>query len=134
VSAASKVPGFEPGEFTRDPADERFGAVLQRNAGESDDAYIRRLAASGYAVLLERAELAQGGYPKAKATAMMKGLPLLVPLEDGERPVHRAFGDANAAPDGGERQPLDMITFRRTWQADEARKKVLRDATGTTPL
>jgi hypothetical protein len=131
---ATKVPGFEPGEFTRDPFDGRFGAVLSRGAGEADDAYIRRLAASGYAVILERSELAQGGYPRAKAIAVTKGVPLLVPLEEGERPVHAAFGDANTAPEGGERKPFDMVQFRREWQAEEARKKVLRDATRTTPI
>ena len=129
-----KVPGFEPGEFTRDPSDDRFAKLLPRSGGEADDAYIQRLAASGYAVILERSELAQGGYPKAKAVAVTKRVPLLVPLEEGERPAHRAFGDANTAPDGGERMPFDMIEYRRQWQTEEARKKALRDATGTTPV
>jgi hypothetical protein len=126
----TKVPGFEPGEFTRDPSDNRFNAVLSRVAGEGDDAYIRRLATGGYAVVLERSELARGGYPKAKANAATKGVPLLVPLEEGERPMHAAFGEANA-PD---REQFDMIEYRRQWQADEVRKKALRDATGTTAV
>ena len=126
----TRVPGFEPGEFTRDPSDERFTKLLPRGAGEADDAYIKRIGEGGYAVILERSELAQGRYPKAKAVAVTKGVPLLVPLEEGERPMQAAFGDANAS----DRKPLDMVEYRRQWQVEETRKQAVRDATGTTPV
>ena len=134
MAAESKVPGFEPGEYTRDLTDPRYAAVLSRVAGETDAHYIQRLAAAGLAVVLERDVLTAGGYPEAKAKALKSGVPLLVPYDEFERPMHRAFGDANVAEDGTEAKPFDMVEYRRQWQAEEARKKIARDATGTTPV
>ncbi|MGH7510026.1 MAG: hypothetical protein ACREMZ_11195 [Gemmatimonadales bacterium] len=97
MTEESKVPGYVPGEYERNPLDPRFAAVLPRHADESEADYTKRLADGGYVVVLEREQLRQGGYPKAKAQAMVKGAVLLVPLDDTER--HFAAQQAANAPD-----------------------------------
>ena len=82
-----KIAGFEPGEFVRDPADERFTAVLPRNKDEADAGYIKRLADAEMIIVLEREALRTGGYPQAKAQAVVKGVPLLVPLDEVEQAI-----------------------------------------------
>jgi hypothetical protein len=98
MSTVSKVPGFSVGEFIRDTGDERFAAVLPRNENESAADYTQRLAAAGLVVVLEREALRTGGYPQAKAEAVVRGTPLLVPMEPGEKPMAEAFGNATEVP------------------------------------
>jgi hypothetical protein len=100
MSTESKVAGFEPGEFVRDPADERFTAALPRQEKQTEADYIGQLVSKGLVVVLEREDLRTGGYPKAKAQAVVKGIPLLVPLDDVERAVaaQQAANSPDASP------------------------------------
>jgi hypothetical protein len=98
MSTTSKVPGFTVAEFVRDAADARFQALLPRIDKEPDANYVARLAEAGLVVVLEREALRTGGYPMAKAQAVVRGVPLLVPMESGEMPMSQAFGTPSDIP------------------------------------
>ena len=66
MTTESKVPGFDPGEFVRDPADQRFTAALPRNKDEAEGDYTKRLVAQGLVLVIEREALRTGGYPKQR--------------------------------------------------------------------
>jgi hypothetical protein len=114
-----KIAGFEPGEFVRDPADERFTKALPRNQDEAEADYTKRLISQGLVVILEREALRTGGYPKAKAAAVVKGVPLLVPLDEVEQSIA-----AQQAANSPEASPLaDPAKMSAYIESERARAK-----------
>jgi hypothetical protein len=79
-TADDALRGLEPGEWIQDIADPRFAARYPRTEGETDTAYALRLETEGRAVLLTEASMKSGGYPRAWAAAVSRGVPLLTPV------------------------------------------------------